>query len=219
MTMMLAREVGDVTTERRMKSIAEREWGPNFFGDDEDRFAWGFGLADKHPRGQLNGLMILSEIGAPGAWTNVYKGSRDTQFDLPTVEGVDYPHLGVSRATNDQAANTLYVTTYAATAARRGSPTSWNVTQLADPKSIQIYCGDQVFHDWGQTDEHSIEINSTIDAHEFRIVGATSSATASGDQSKVATNVNSPSGVTASSGESPTTKNYRPAAPPSCACC
>ena len=110
-------------------------------------------------------------------------------------------------------------TTYAATAARRGSPTSWNVTQLADPKSIQIYCGDQLFHDWGQIDEHSIEINSTIDAHEFRIVGATSSATTSGDQSRLSTSAKSSSSVIGSSGGSPTTINYRPAAPPSCACC
>ncbi|MFT4564432.1 MAG: hypothetical protein ACI9BW_004195, partial [Gammaproteobacteria bacterium] len=218
MTMMLAREVGDVTTERRMKAVAEREWGPNFFGDDEDRFAWGFGLPDKHPRGQLNGLMILSEIGGPGAWTDVYKGSRDAQFDLPTVEGVDYPHLGISRAINDQSDNTLYVTTYAATAARRGSPTSWKVTQLADPKSIQIYRGDQLFHDWGRTDEHTIEINSTIDDHEFRIVGAASSVTANGDRSRISTSDRLSPGVMASSNGSPTTM-YRPAAPPSCACC
>ena len=111
---MLAREVGDVTTERRMKAIAEREWGPDFFVDDDDRFAWGFGLPDPHPRGQLNGLLILSEIGGPGAWTNVYKGDRDAQFDLPTVEGVDFPNLGISEASNDVSDGTLHVTTYAA---------------------------------------------------------------------------------------------------------
>ena len=219
MTMMLAREVGDVTTERRMKAVAEREWGPNFFGEDEDRFAWGFGLPDKHPRGQLNGLMILSEIGGPGAWTDVYKGSRDAQFDLPTVEGVDYPDLGISRATNELSDNTLYVTTYAATAARRGSATSWKVTQLADPKSIRIYCGDQVFHDWGRIDEHSIEINSTIDDHEFRIVGEAHSATANADRTRSSISAQSSSGASALSSGPPTTMKYRPAAPPSCACC
>ena len=40
-------------------------------------------LEDPHPRGQLNGLLILSEIGGPGAWTNVYNGPRNAQFDLP----------------------------------------------------------------------------------------------------------------------------------------
>lgn len=217
MTMMLAREIGDVTTERRIKAIAEREWGPNFFGDDEDRFAWGFGLPDEHPRGQLNSLMILSEIGGPGAWTNVYKGSRQTQFDLPTVEGVDYPHLGISRATNDPVDNTLYVSTYAATVARRGSATRWKVTQLADPEALQIYCDDQLFQLWGQTDDHSIEINSTIDDHEFRIVGAARSSTTFGGRTKTSTSTPLSSSSAAAAGGAP--RNYRPATPPSCVCC
>ena len=136
MVLMLAREVGDSTTERRLKAIAEQEFGPDFFAEDEDRFAWRFGLDEPHPRGQLNGLLILSEIGPPGAWTNVYNGGHDSQFSLPTVEAVDYPNLGISDASNDTTDGSLRVVTYAATTACRGEPTSWKVTQLPDPKSV-----------------------------------------------------------------------------------
>jgi len=71
MTLMLAREVGDVTAEQHLKAVAEQEYGPDFFAGDEDRFAWKFGLDEPYPRWQLNGLLILSEIGDRGAWTNV----------------------------------------------------------------------------------------------------------------------------------------------------
>jgi hypothetical protein len=220
MTMMLAREVGDVTTERRMKAVAEQEWGPNYFEGDDDRFAWGFGMDEPHPRGQLNGLMILSEIGGPGAWSKVYKGPREGQFDLPTVVGVDYPTLGISEAFNDTVDNMLHVVTYAATSDRRGSPTSWKVTQLSDPKAVQVYCDDELFSDWGQIDDHTIEINSDIGEHRFRIVNTVAGAAADiGAASLSASN-----GAVLSTGEasrSPgsTTSHYRPAAPPSCACC
>ena len=227
MTMMLAREVGDLTTENRLKSVAEREWGPNFFGDDEDRFAWGFGLAEPHPRGQLNGLMILSEIGGPGAWTNIYKGSRDGQFDLPTVEGVDFPTLGISAASNDTNDGTLHVSTYAATSARRGTPTSWRVSQLRDPATVQIYCDDQLYNDWGVVGDNTIEINSTIGEHRFRIAN-TGSELGAMDSERVAVNggsIRSNTSVNASAGagsaviETATKTHYKPAAPPSCNCC
>ena len=215
MTLMLAREVGDVTTEKRLKAVAEKEYGPDFFADDEDRFAWTFGLDEPHPRGQLNGLLILSEIGGPGAWTNVYKGKHDAQFELPTVEGVDFPNLGICEARNEVTDGTLHVSTYAATAARRGEATRWQVTQLPDPKAVQVYCDDEPYSDWGIIDDHTIKINSSIAAHKFRIVGVAVGNTANGEQSeKVAS-----AGGGASSGSAETATetdtHYQPAAPPS----
>ncbi len=219
MTLMLAREIGDVTTERRMKAIAEQEWGPDFFADDDDRFAWGFGLPDAHPRGQLNGLLILSEIGGPGAWTNVYKGDRNAQFDLPTVEGVDFPNLGISEAINGVSDSTLHVTTYAATSANRGNATSWKVTKLRDPKSVRVYCDDALFSDWGVIGEHTVEINSTIDAHRFRIVATSPAEQTVGERQSENASASGSVTVSATAGPTPTPARYRPAAPPSCACC
>ncbi len=223
MTMMLAREVGDATTEIRLKTVAEREWGPNFFGDDEDRFAWGFGLAEPHPRGQLNGLMILSEIGGPGAWSNIYKGSRNGQFDLPTVEGVDFPILGISAASNDTRDGTLHVSTYAATSARRGSPTSWRVTQLRDPATVQIYCDDQLYKDWGVVGGDTIAINSTVGEHRFRITNTGSEHSEMERKRNTLNNGGSRRAPSLAPGaaaiETATKKQYKPAAPPSCSCC
>ena len=215
MTLMLAREVGDVTTELRLKAVAEQEYGPDFFADDEDRFAWTFGLDEAHPRGQLNGLLILSEIGGPGAWTNVYKGVHEHQFDLPTVEGVDFPNLGICEASNNVTDGTLHVSTYAATAARRGEETSWKVTQLSDPQAVQVFCDDEKFSDWRVIDDHTIAIQSSIASHDFRIDGASVGDSVNNehgaemtDGGGVASSDSAETGM-----EAPT--QYRPAAPPS----
>jgi len=221
MVLMLAREVGDSTTERRLKAIAEQEFGPDFFAEDEDRFAWRFGLDEPHPRGQLNGLLILSEIGPPGAWTNVYNGGHDSQFSLPTVEAVDYPNLGISDASNDTTDGSLRVVTYAATTACRGEPTSWKVTQLPDPKSVQVFCDDQKFTDWGPVGDTTIEINSTIDVHRFRIVAASVLDVSKWENVADASTANLvANGGTGGIGDAKAAKAYyRPDVVPSCGCC
>jgi hypothetical protein len=215
LVLMLARELGDVTTEIRLASVAEREYGENFFGDDPDRFAWQFGAEEPYPRGQLNGLMILSEIGERGAWTSVYRDDYRPQFDLPTVEGVDYPALGVSEAINDAQSGELYVSTYAATASLRGQKTRWRVSGLHGSESVEVYHGNALYHDWRRLDDARIEIESTIDSHRFRIVWKAPDENARRGSAQA----DARDAVSATVISSASTRRYRPAAPPSCACC
>jgi len=219
MALMLAREVGDITTENRLTDIAEQEFGADYFAEDDDRFAWKLVMDEPHPRGQLNSLLILSEIGERGAWTNVYSGARETQFHLPTIEGVDYPHLGISEAKNDVGDETLWVSTYAATSDRRGSATSWKVTKLSNPQAVKVYCDDTQYSDWGVIGGDTIEINSRIAAHRFRIVVGPARDTASLDDASRSVVDVAPGPAVGASPASTTTARYRPAAPPSCACC
>jgi hypothetical protein len=221
LVLMLAREIGDLTTEKRLSAVAEQEFGPDFFGDDPDRFAWQFGLDEPYPRGQLNGLMILSEIGERGAWTDVYTGVHENQFDLPSVEGIDYPSLGVSEAKNDRDSGQLFVSIYAATHADRGQATSWRVTQLPSSQGIEVYCDNSLYNDWTCLSGTKIQINTTIDAKRFRVVWHNSQS-AGIDKSRAATSAigattSIPGGSSAQVSDS--TVGYRPAAPPSCACC
>ena len=159
--------------------------------------------------------MILSEIGEQGAWTNVYRGEQRPQFDLPTVEGVDYPNLGISEAINDEINGKLYVSTYASTAASKGQRTFWRVTQLPDVKTIEVYCGDEQYHDWRRVNDTEIEIQSSIDSHRFTVHWQTPRNGARLDSQSNAKQVSS----TAVSSAPPQVKQYRPAPPPSCACC
>lgn len=223
LVLMLAREMGDATTERRLTMVAEREYGPDFFADDPDRFAWSFGLDEPYPRGQLNGLLILSEIGNRGAWTSVYNGTHDHQFDLPTVEGIDYPRLGVSAARNDRDAGTLEVSIYAATAGDRGQPTRWRVSQLPDARSVEVWCDGQRFDDWGATSATEIEITTRIESHTFRIVwrnGRDAQAKTAGEAGVAVSGIG-PGGNPAApaTGAHTAVTSYRPATPPTCCPC
>ena len=216
MILMLAREVGDLTTERRLKSLVEREWGPNFF-DNDDRFAWRFGLEEDYPRSQLNSLLILTEIGQPGAWSNVYKEKQLVHYSEPTVVGVDFPNIGISRALNNPDDSTLYVSTYPATTNAAKQRTSWKVTNLTEPESVTIYIENDPYHDWKVLDRNTIEINSIVETKNFRIVSRRSSALKETHSSDVhfkmqASNKSAPVG-------NHTRTTYRPASPPSCTCC
>ena len=145
----------------------------------------------------------------------MYKGKHDAQFELPTVEGVDFPNLGICEARNEVIDGTLHVSTYAATVARRGEATRWKVTQLPDPKAVRVYCDDEQYSDWGIIDDHTIEINSTIASHNFRIVGATVGNTANGEQSEKGASTGGGASGDSAETAAETDTHYRPAAPPS----
>ncbi len=166
---MMARELGDTVTEARLRALAEVAFEPRFFGPDGDRFGWWFRLGEAWPRGQLSSLMVLTELGEPGAWSRVFNQPNLAKFSEPTVSGVDYPLIGISQCWNDLDTGTLWVETYCATSARRGAPTAWRVTGLPDPRAVTVTMDDSEFGGWSVTGADSIEVRCDIDTHRFRI--------------------------------------------------
>ena len=130
------------------------------------------------PRVQLNGLLILSDIGERGSRTHVYKADRDAQFVLPTVEGVDFANLGLCETLNDVSEGVLHVSTFEATAALHDQAARRKVTQLPDTWTAQVYREGVKYTNWRTIDEHSIQINSPIGALRFRINARDASWTA-----------------------------------------
>jgi len=168
--LFMAHELGDTTTEERLRDFAEREFEPRTFGPDDDRFGFFFGWGEEHPRGQQSAMLMLPEIGGRGAWSKVFNEPNLDKFHEPTVEGIDYPTLGVSTARNDHARGELHVTTYAATSAHAGRPTRWKVTQLPDPSAVRVRCDGQDFTAWDAVSDDSIELRSDVADHEFTIL-------------------------------------------------
>ena len=166
---MLARELGDSVTEVRLRQLAEAAFEPKFFGPDGDRFGWWFKFGEDWPRGQLSSLMVLTELGEPGAWSRVFKQPNLAKFSQPTVSGVDYPILGIAQCWNDLDAGALWVETYCATSSQRGAATTWRVSGLPNPAAVRVMMDDSEFSGWSVSGADSIEINSDIDTHRFRI--------------------------------------------------
>jgi hypothetical protein len=89
------------------------------------------------------------------------------KFAAPTLQGVDFPALGVYQAWNDTADGTLAIGTYAASPERQGTATSWQVTSLPNPNIVTIICDGGPFTRFAATGPNTIRIDTTIDTHQF----------------------------------------------------
>jgi hypothetical protein len=91
------------------------------------------------------------------------------KFTAPTVEGVQFPALGLYQAWNDAATGTLNIGTYAASPDKRGAATSFSITNLQNATSVRITVDGQPFTRFVVTGPTSIRIDTTIDQRQYRI--------------------------------------------------
>ena len=112
---------------------------------------------------------MVSEVGRGGDWTRAFEAPHMDKFNAPTVEGIDFPSMGVRQAWNDVESGTLYVATYATTPDRRGVATSWRVTNLPNPDEVFVICDGEPFERFTVDGPGTIRIDSDIDTHQFHI--------------------------------------------------
>jgi hypothetical protein len=167
----MARELGDTQVTERLQAAAEREADPRFFGRNNEMFGWWSGYpTEGYPRGQASANIMVSQIGRPGDWLRSLQAPFLDKFTAPTVEGVDFPSMGLFQAWNDDATGTLNVGTYAAAPEKRGSATTFTITNLPNASSVRITADGQPYTRFEVTGPASIRIDSTIDQRQFRIV-------------------------------------------------
>ncbi len=172
--LLLAREFGDHTTERRLtRKIARFENG-RWFGangaERGDEFGYFFKFDEPYPRGQESALLMLRELlDGEGEWHRAFNESDAEKFDAPTVVDVEYPSLGLSRAHNDDARGTLELETYVATRSAAGAPTRFRVTQLPDAPQALVLRDGAPYENWTRLGADSIEIHTDVAEHRFEI--------------------------------------------------
>ncbi len=165
--LVLAKALGDHTVNARLSAAAEAATDPRFFGDNGEMFGWWSGSDEPWPRGQSNGRLLITEI-EEGNWMEAFKVRHMDKYGAPTVEGIDYPTLGVDQAWNDKDSGVLFVGTYAADPGRRGAATSWRVTNL--PNADEAF----VLQDGAElpvevSGPNTIVVRTTVDRHSFQI--------------------------------------------------
>jgi hypothetical protein len=168
---LLAREFGDATTARRLGKALDRNANGRFFNSldegEPEEFGYFFGFGERYPRGQESALLMLADVMEPGDWYAAFNELDADRHAAPTVEGVDFPSLGIRQAHN--ADGVLTVETYAATLTASGKETRWRVTNLPDARSVSVECNGQAFGGWRMVDESEIEVSSTVAAQMFRV--------------------------------------------------
>lgn len=163
LTLILARELGDEVAAKRFSEAAERANEPRFFGEHSEKFGWFFRLNEPYARGQQSAMMMVSEVGERGAWTRAFEARYLDKFTAPTVEGIDFPALGVYQAWNDTGTGILHVGTYAPLPERRGRDTTWRVTGLPNAADVRVLCDGQPFTRFDTVNASTIRLNTTID--------------------------------------------------------
>ena len=113
--------------------------------------------------------MMVAEAGDGDAWNRAFDAPHLDKFDAPTVEGVDFPSLGVYQAWNDVESGALHVGTYAAAPERRGDDTSWRVTNLPDPGDVFILCDGAPFSRFAAVGPNAIRIDGDIGLHQYQV--------------------------------------------------
>jgi len=166
--LVLAKALGDHTAISRLSAAAERDFEPRWFGEDMDKFGWWFNNGEPWPRGQSTARQMISEI-AEGNWADVFKVKHMDKYAAPTLEGVDYPNLGVDTAWNDKDSGVLHIGTYVGERDAAGQSTSWQITNLPNAGEVVVICDGTAIADVQVLNANTIRVQSDIGQHQYQI--------------------------------------------------
>ena len=113
--------------------------------------------------------MMVAEVGEGDAWYRAFEAPHLDKYEAPTVEGVDFPTLGIYQAWNDTASGALHVGTYAAAPDRRGRETRWRIANLPDSGDVFILCDGEPFQRYSIDGPDAIRIDGTVDLRHYQI--------------------------------------------------
>ena len=170
MTAMLANEFGDAATYARLSDTLEQIAEPKYFGSESEHFGYGFHLDEPWPRGQLSASLMVTDVADPGDWQHLFNSPNLAKFYQPTVEGIDFPKLGLSQAWNDLAHGMLQLTTYAVKQSLVGEQTTFRVTGIPNQNgSLYVRCDGSEYTNWKTLGSGTIEIRTEIGSRSFQI--------------------------------------------------
>ena len=132
MALLLARNWG-VSDLADALQVACDEHYPPTWDHERGEITWDFDLGEADPRGQYNAMMAAAEVMTEGAWWRLSNVASTDRFDQPTVSGVDFPTVALTRAEWDDSAGQLHLSLHPMNESVQGRPTTLRVSGLEDP--------------------------------------------------------------------------------------
>ncbi len=169
LAILIARELGDNATETRLRSYAEENYEPRFWGENNEYFGWWFHTGEPWPRGQLSSLMMVTELGGQDAWSRIFQHSNAARFQEPTLRKVDYPALGIAQCWNHHADGTMLIETVCPRSSNRGRATTWEITNLPNAREVQVTSEGHSVDSWRVLDDRTIEVHTTMDDRIYTV--------------------------------------------------
>ncbi|MCH2461352.1 MAG: twin-arginine translocation signal domain-containing protein [Gemmatimonadetes bacterium] len=223
--LLIARELGDDATVARLSAAKENSAEPRFFGEHNEKFGFWLGLNDPYPRGQRSAMLMLSEIGQGGDWSWAFQAPYLDKYGAPTVEGIDFPFMGVRQAWNDASSGVLHVSTYAVTSDRREQEPTFRVTNVPDTEEVFVLIDGQPFDRFEVEGPGVIRLDSDIGEHRYQIFTGYRGSEVLDPQASRTQQMSKSAGALALASR-PTSKNDRAGTsdllagpPPVCGCC
>ncbi len=165
---VMAKALGDDAVFERLQSAAEQFSAPTFFGDEMDRFSWWPNRDEPWPRGTATAQQMINEI-AEGNWIEAFQVRHMDKYTAPTLEGVDYPNLGVDTAWNDKETGVLHIGTYAGERSATGQVTSWLITNLPDAANAIVTADGVRMNNVEVVNANTIRVQTDINRHQYEI--------------------------------------------------
>lgn len=165
---VMAKALGDDVVFSRLQDAAEQYSEPKFFGENGDRFGWWSNLEEPWPRGTSTAQQMMSEI-AEGNWVDAFQAKHMDKYSAPTLEGVDYPNLGVSTAWNDTENGVLHVGTYVGDRNAAGRATSLRITNLPNASQAVLIKNGSTVNGIQILDANTISFDTEIADHQYEI--------------------------------------------------
>ncbi len=165
---VMAKALGDDVAFERLQAAAEQFSEPRFFGDDMDRFGWWSDRDEPWPRGTSTAQQMMSEI-AEGNWIEAFQVRHMDKYTAPTLEGVDYPNLGVDTAWNDKENGILHIGTYVGDRNASGRTTSWQISNLPNAAEAVVIRDGNALSDVQVVDANTIRVTTDIGQHQYQV--------------------------------------------------
>jgi hypothetical protein len=127
-------------------------------------FFFHLGLGEDWPRGQLNDWLLPAYTATkPGQFGDMFLNPNTEKFNLPTLEGVDFPTLRVRQATSDDAA--FYGAFTSVDRDKLGEPTSYKITKLAPGARYTVAVSGNESKEETASATGEITVNAKIGTH------------------------------------------------------
>ena len=165
----VSKEFDDQITYERLKKHAEENFEPRFFGPNDSQFGFWFNLGESWPRGQLSALAMCAEVCEVDSWENLFNKPNFTKYYSPSIQGVDFPSLYVSKANHDDQKGKLYFNILDGDKTKSNQLTSIEVINIPDTSKIKILCDGIDFRNFEILSSSEILIHTDIRHHQFEI--------------------------------------------------
>lgn len=158
-----AREYGDDELFEALNLHVQNNYEPTWDAP-RGEFFFHLGLGEDWPRGQLNDWLLPAYVStSAGQFGSMFTNPNTEKFNLPTLEGVDFPTLRVRQATSDAAA--FYGSFTSVDRDKLGEPTSYRITKLAPGARYTVALSGAETTEATASGTGEITVNSKIGTH------------------------------------------------------